>query len=253
MADLPDYFMGGLFQNCARRTGPLLFARRADAGIGHGGGADGLATAPVAAPLSGVGVAGGLALLSGLTPHLLIAPIYQASMPLDSLPVTATPLDLRFGEAMHLIGYEMTPTTLAPSTPVELTLYWRALQPMASNYSIGIKAFGQALRYPTVALDDSYPDAGRWATMYWPADKIIVDRWRIWMSGESVTPTLGRLTVEVYELNQQSGQAGPPLPIVAGGVTVASPVQIGALVVRDTAPPCLPRTTRFSLSARRSR
>ncbi len=182
------------------------------------------------------GVAAGLFGLSLITPLWLIQPAYAPSPLLTTLPAGATPLDLTFGDAMHLVGYEVTPTTFAPGQPMDLTLYWQALRPMSENYSVSIKGFGQAVRHDTVSEDNSYPDAGRWATSHWPQDGIIVDRWRIWMSGESVLPTLARLTVEVFLLDITTGAPGAPLPITVGGVAVPSPFQFGTVVLRQDAP-----------------
>lgn len=182
------------------------------------------------------GVAAGLFGLSVITPFWLIYPAYTPSSVLATLPPSATPLTLTFGNSMQLIGYEVTPTTVAPSHPIELTLYWQALRPMAENYSISIKGFGQALRHETVAEDNSYPDAGRWATSDWQVGDIIVDRWRIWMSGESVTPTLAKLTVELFLLDTGTGTPSDPLPITVDGVTVASPYHFANVVVREENP-----------------
>lgn len=189
-------------------------------------------------------VVGGLFGLSLITPFWLLQPAYSPSSVLSTLPTTATPLDLTFGGSMHLIGYEVTPTTVAPSHPIDLTLYWRATRPINENYSISIKGFGQALRHDTVSEDNSYPDAGRWATSHWSTNGIIVDRWRIWMSGESITPTLAKLTVEVFLYDAETGTPGEPLPITVEGVSVPSPYYFGTIVVDDT-PPLAPADFTF--------
>lgn len=230
----------GFFRVAPAAQGRYFFPASATLALGMGIGLGAWRPTAHAPRLLAWGLAGGLFGLSLITPFWLIYPAYTPAPVLAELPATATPLDLTFGDTMHLVGYEVTPTTLAPSTPIDLTLYWRALRPIEANYSISIKGFGQALRHDTVAEDNSYPDAGRRATSDWTTEGIIVDRWRIWMSGESVPPTLARLTVELFLRDEATGAPGEPLPITMAGMPVASPYYFGEVVVRDeprTIPP----------------
>ncbi len=178
--------------------------------------------------------------LSAITPWWLIQPAYAPEPILAELPPTATPLNLTFGDEMQLIGYEITPTTVAPSKPTDLTLYWRTVRPMTETYSISIKAFGREQSHETLVEDNSYPDAGRWATPLWPTEGIVVDRWRLWMSGQTITPTLAKLTVEVFLFDRITGAPGMPLPITLDGTAIASPYHFGDIVVRDDVAPAPP-------------
>ncbi|MGB0388712.1 MAG: hypothetical protein ACPGWR_28160 [Ardenticatenaceae bacterium] len=184
-------------------------------------------------PILAWGVAFGLFVLSVITPWWIIHPAYQPTTPLTSLPEGATPLNMTFGEVMRLEGYTVTPRQIAPSTPMDLTLYWRALQPMDEFYSVAVKGFGRAHNGELIARDDSYPDAGRWPTTIWQPGQLIADRWRIWISGQTITPTLARLRVDVYRLDRENGGIAGRLPATVDSQSVALPVHFGDLIVRE--------------------
>ncbi|MBN1919914.1 MAG: glycosyltransferase family 39 protein [Anaerolineae bacterium] len=48
------------------------------------------------------------------------------------------PLQVRFGNDLVLMGYDLTGSTLTSDQPVILTLYWRVAQPTATDTSIGV-------------------------------------------------------------------------------------------------------------------
>lgn len=172
------------------------------------------------------GVAGGLCLLSAITPWWLIRPAYTPSAPLAALPEGAIPLEIDFEGKLRLRGYQISPELLAPSTPFSLTLYWEALAPLERPYSVAVKGFGQAGQL--IARDDSYPDAGRWPTTLWEPGQLIADRKKIWLSGQTLTPTLARITVDVYELESLR-----MLPASREGESIPLPYPLRALPVRE--------------------
>lgn len=201
---------------------------------------------PTQPPLLAWGVALVLFTLSLVTPWWLIRPAYQPSAPLTELPADATPLNVQFGDAIRLEGYTVTPRQIAPSTPMELTLYWRALRPMEEFWSVAVKGFGRAHDGPLIARDDSYPDAGRWPTPLWEPGQIIADRWRIWISGQTITPTLARLTVDLYPLDAATGEPGAMLAATVDGQPVPLPFHFTDLIVREPgATPVPPATFAF--------
>jgi len=184
-------------------------------------------------PFLAWGVAIALFVLSVITPWWIIYPAYQPTTQLTTLPEGVTPLNVNFGDMMRLEGYTVTPRQIAPSTPMELTLYWRALQPMDELYSVAVKGFGRAHNGELIARDDSYPDAGRWPTTIWQPNQLIADRWRIWISGQTITPTLAGLKVDVYRLDRENGTIAGRLPAIVDSQSVALPVHFGDLIVRE--------------------
>lgn len=176
-------------------------------------------------PLLAWGVVAVLLTMSALTPWLVIQPAYSPSELLTTLPEQATPTNIQFGDSVQLEGYSVTSTSLAPSQPFELTLYWRALQPIHEPLAVSVKAFGRDDQL--VARDDSYPDAGRWLTTSWPVGSIIVDRKKIWLSGETETPAVASVTVDLYHPDTlemlpttQDGQPVTALPLHLFDLTV---------------------------------
>jgi hypothetical protein len=199
-------------------------------------------------PIFAWGIAFFLFVLSLLTPWWIIRPAYQPSTPLSSLPEGAVSLNITFEDFMRLEGYTVTPNQLAPSTAMDLTLYWRALRPIDEPLSISVKGFGRTYNDKPIAWDDSYPDGGRWATTIWQPEQLIVDRWRIWMSGRTFTPTLARLTVDVYRLDGENGALGAMLPATIEGEPVTLPFNFANLVVRSSeATPAATPSTEFAL------
>ncbi|MBA3531351.1 MAG: glycosyltransferase family 39 protein [Ardenticatenales bacterium] len=185
------------------------------------------------------GLVGGLFGLSVLTPWWLLQPAYTPSTPLSTLPQGVTPLELQFGEGMRLEGYTIDSTLFAPSTPMELTLYWRVLQPMDEDYSIAVKGFGRDEEL--IARGDSFPDGGRWQTSLWQPGQLIADRWKIWFSGRTATPTVARLTVDVYRFDMLE-----MLPASVGGQPVSLPFHFSDVVVREPgASPTAPQSFLF--------
>ncbi len=178
-------------------------------------------------PVLGWAVVAGFFTLSVVTPWWIIRPAYTPSAPLAALPEAATPVNIRFGDAMVLEGYTVTPTLLAPSDAFELTLYWRALRPIEEPLAVSVKAFGRGEQL--LARDDSYPDAGRWPTTSWPVGSLIVDRKKLWISGEAQTPTAAAVAVDVYR-----PESLEMLPATMNEQPItALPVQLFDVVVRE--------------------
>ncbi|HQM15053.1 MAG TPA: 6-pyruvoyl-tetrahydropterin synthase-related protein, partial [Anaerolineae bacterium] len=48
------------------------------------------------------------------------------------------PLQVRFGDDVALMGYDLTTPTLATDQPAALTLYWRVLHPTTTDYSVAV-------------------------------------------------------------------------------------------------------------------
>lgn len=75
------------------------------------------------------------------------------------------PTQINFGDQLELVGYEVTPRLLRPGQTLTLTLYWRPLASLETDYTIFAQIVG--------------PDTTRWAsadvpttTRQWPAETI---------------------------------------------------------------------------------
>ncbi len=165
---------------------------------------------------------------------LWVQPRYAPAPLRAALPADAIPLDVRFGDAIRLVGYALPDPVAQPGEALPLTLYWQALRPLEENFSLSVKGFGRGGQL--LAQADSYPDAGRWPTSAWPVGPLIPDRTTLLLAPDAEVPTLGRVEIDVFRLADLS-----VLPATVGGQAVR-PVRPFALVVRGAEPASTPST-----------
>jgi len=125
-------------------------------------------------------------------PHNLLAPAPQ------------TPLDVRFGDAARLVGYDLQRETGA----LRLTLYWQAQREMSQSYAVFVHAYDADGR--RIAQHDGTPGAGRFPTSGWIAGEYITDTHTLELADEEAARTLW---VGLYE---EAGGARLPLLDAAG-------------------------------------
>ena len=88
-------------------------------------------------------------------------------------PPTAQPLDLAFGEALHLIGWERVSSSMW-----QLALYWQTSATLANDYTISVRPLvvGQLIMVDGDALiQDHQPVWGVYPTSQWPVGIIVRD------------------------------------------------------------------------------
>jgi hypothetical protein len=49
------------------------------------------------------------------------------------------PLKAQFSESIGLLGYDLSASDLGPGRYVDMTLYWRALERMSSDYTLALQ------------------------------------------------------------------------------------------------------------------
>ncbi|MBI5293554.1 MAG: glycosyltransferase family 39 protein [Chloroflexi bacterium] len=83
------------------------------------------------------------------------------------------PQALNFDNQIQLAGYSMDRRTVAPGQAVTLTLYWRGLKPIHTNYSVfaHVRGQGEALW----AGADSWPQNGAAPTAAWTPGALIAE------------------------------------------------------------------------------
>jgi hypothetical protein len=81
------------------------------------------------------------------------------------------PQSINFDNQIELVGYDMNSRTLNSPNSLSLTLYWRGLQPMTTNYSVfaHIRGDGETLW----AQHDSWPLEGAAPTAAWNVGDVI--------------------------------------------------------------------------------
>lgn len=165
----------------------------------------------------------GIALFLLLT---LIRPAYTPAPLLLTLPAEATALEIQFGEQLTLEGYHLPTDDIVPGDFLPITLYWRAKKPIDEQFSIALKLFGRDEQL--IAENNSYPDGGREPTKAWTPDSLITDRTILFVSPNTQTPTLARLEIDVFRLDDNLSW----LQAFIDGQTVRPLRPIG-VVVRD--------------------
>ncbi|GAB4563450.1 MAG: hypothetical protein Kow0047_12310 [Anaerolineae bacterium] len=169
---------------------------------------------------------GGLALLllatSLVAPFSWIRPAYAAPPLMESLPSDAEPTEIRYGDAVRLIGVAVDRKAAFPGEAIQVTLYWRTEAALLENYSVFVHVVGgDGL---IIAQDDSYPAQGAWATSLWPVGSIVPDTHVIRLPVTTFAPEQVELHVGVYHLSTGERLRTDP-PADRDSVPVAS-VQI---------------------------
>jgi hypothetical protein len=130
----------------------------------------------------------------------------QAYEPLAETSREMVPVKARLGPAITLLGYQLTGTAKAGS-PLSLTLYWQASDPVRGDYTVfthvidaGERIWGQK---------DNPPVSGTYPTSRWQAEETIVDRYEIQLDPET-PPGEYRIVVGMYDAT-----TGIRLPITA--------------------------------------
>ena len=105
------------------------------------------------------------------------------------------------GNRVKLVGYALDQETVRPGESLVLTLYWQAIAPMETSYTVFTHIIdeGGAIK----AQKDGRPVESTYPTTQWRSGEIVVDPHEI-MVGPEVAP--GRYTIEVGLYQLESGQ-----------------------------------------------
>lgn len=132
--------------------------------------------------------------------------------------INAHPMDYRFGDAIHLLGYNELKKEFRAGESVPLGLIWRTDQPVNKSYKVFIHLLGTqwnpAQNNPLWGQVDRTPREGLYPTSAWRAGETIVD-----VSGVVIdfrAPT-GLYKIEVGWYDPATGER---LPVSSGGDSV---------------------------------
>jgi hypothetical protein len=106
------------------------------------------------------------------------------------------PFGQNFGDQIELIGYDMDRRALRPGETLRLTLYWRALAPMAVNYSVFAHVRGEGERL--WAGQDSWPLRGNAPTSTWRLGDVFRDPYDLTLQAHT-PPGLYDVEVGLYD------------------------------------------------------
>lgn len=108
---------------------------------------------------------------------------------------SARPVRARFGERITLLGYELDAEAIAPGETLALTLYWQALGPVETGYTVFTHLMDAQERI--WAQHDGLPADGARPTDRWEVGELVVDRHALTVSPEA-PPGLYQLEVGLY-------------------------------------------------------
>jgi hypothetical protein len=181
-------------------------------------------------------------ILAGDSPPILVqegsegtlngAPAVAQALVVDSLRTpkastpSMTPLGVRFGPSIWLVGYELTTPQLAPGDTIEVLLYWRTFDHLDRQYTIFMHvrdASGE-----TVAGWDMMPRYNTFPTTDWPLVERIDDVHIVPLS-KDLPPGEYRIALGLYywgtgERLPAVTQEGDPIPEAA--VVLEEPVTV---------------------------
>jgi 4-amino-4-deoxy-L-arabinose transferase-like glycosyltransferase len=155
--------------------------------------------------------------LGFIAPFRYIMPAYARPLILSAdapLPVQ-NQLNLRFGDKIELVGYDLGVSRATAGQFVPITFYWRTLGEMEQDYTVGVSLLGpDGTPYGKIA---SYPGHGNYPTSLWKAGKIIEDTYQVRLGRKFPAPALARVYVALYTypaqehlpvFNEQGAAAG---------------------------------------------
>ncbi len=136
----------------------------------------------------------GLLVAVWATPLATLAPAYAWPRPLPAGASAGTPLGVRFGEAVELVGYRL-PSAINPGDALEVELCWQARQPVGEDYTVMVELVGPDGQ--GYGRAESYPGGGNYPTSFWRAGQPFCDRYRMSTGPAIPAPALARVQVSL--------------------------------------------------------
>jgi hypothetical protein len=127
--------------------------------------------------------------------------------PADGTP-PPYPFSAQLGDAIHLTGYDLNPTSHIPhpTSHISLALYWQSTAKIPTAYTVFTQLLGPDGQ--VWAQWDNPPQAGRYPTTAWAEHDSLVDRYTLTLR-EGAPPGQYRLLVGMYD--PATGQRLPAL------------------------------------------
>lgn len=93
------------------------------------------------------------------------------------------PMDIRFGEQIHLVGYALPRSSIAPGDSLALTLYWQTEAPLTERYKVFTHLLGETFNAATGNFlwgqQDNEPKQGQAPTTLWAPGTVLTDAYLI--------------------------------------------------------------------------
>ncbi len=154
--------------------------------------------------------------------------VQTPTLPPEALPREV--VDARLGEVIQLVGYSVSGSARAGGT-IDLDLYWKADEKLASSYTVFTHLVGEAFnpdtQGPVWGQHDGVPLSGGLPTFQWPVGRVIRDRHTLSIDLDAPR---GSYSVEVGMYLLETGER---LPVrTAGGEPVGDRLLLKPLEIR---------------------
>ncbi len=138
------------------------------------------------------------AIVAIAVPWTTIAPAYRtpSTLSMEQIPESAVRFHTRYGDAIELVAYELEDNSLEPGESTMVTLYWHALAPVDSDYSVYLHLFGRDGEM--IAFRDSLAGMALYPSSRWKPGEVIRDSYELRISPDATGPVAARLNAGLY-------------------------------------------------------
>ncbi len=134
-----------------------------------------------------------------------------------SLPISATPVDARFGDRIRLVGVELSSQSLQSGEPLAVRLWWRTM-PLDKDYAVSVQLLGQ----------DDLIVAQRESQPMMSAGTTIPELALIGLPETTCAPDSAQLNIVLYD-----PKTGARLPVTdANGHDLGDSLRLGRLSIK---------------------
>ncbi len=150
------------------------------------------------APHVTAGAALALALVAAALPARTIAPAYARPerLALDESPASMRALDIAYGDALFLLGFDVLDDEVLAGQDLHLRLYWVALKRMSDDYTFYVQVLGRGGE--RIGGIDTYPGGGNYPTTLWSPGDVVSEAYSIPIATDVATPVAATVRVGVY-------------------------------------------------------
>jgi 4-amino-4-deoxy-L-arabinose transferase-like glycosyltransferase len=161
----------------------------------------------------------------------VIAPAYAAPAPvsMDEVRRQTRSVDIRFGDAAHLLGYALDRDRLTAGEELQVTLCWQTLRPTSADLYFFLHLLGA--NNTIVARRESLPGLGRYPSTQWVPDQVFCDNVPLHMEESTASPQVYDLEVGLVNLAN-----GLRLPAVNAAGVELQPAILQRVKVRAPQP-----------------
>jgi mannosyltransferase len=142
----------------------------------------------------------------------------------------AHPRDLRLGETIRFLGYDLKRSAVAPGEMIELTLYWQTSVPVETRYKVFTHLLGDVYNPASGNFlwgqQDNEPVNDQAPTTSWAPEVVIVDDYAIPVAADA-PPGLYQLEIGMYGLLD-----GRRLPVFEDGERVGDHIFLQTIEVQ---------------------